>query len=198
MSITLLLIRHARHADYGRVLTGRSDSADLSAEGTREAQALAKCVARLEPRRVLASPSLRTRRTAAAIAEAASCTVDVVEALDEVDFGAWRGRSFAELDHEPDWRAWNERRATARPPGGESMTEVQGRAWRAVEAAATVHDGGLAVMVSHCDVIRAVVAKALGLSLDHLLRFDIDPASISRLAVGTWGARVISLNETPA
>jgi broad specificity phosphatase PhoE len=53
-------------------------------------------------------------------------------------------------------------------------------------------------MVTHCDIIRAVIAHVLGLSLDHILRFDIDPASISRLAVGDWGAKILSLNETGA
>ena len=51
-------------------------------------------------------------------------------------------------------------------------------------------------MVSHCDVIRAVIARVLGLSLDCLLQFDLDPASISRLALGDWGGRVISVNDT--
>jgi probable phosphoglycerate mutase len=51
-------------------------------------------------------------------------------------------------------------------------------------------------MVTHCDIIRAVVARVLGLSLDHFGRFDIDPASCTRLAVGDWGAKVLSLNET--
>ena len=50
-------------------------------------------------------------------------------------------------------------------------------------------------MVSHCDIIRAIVATALGLSLDHIHRFEIGPASVSRLVVGSWGARVLSLNE---
>ena len=50
-------------------------------------------------------------------------------------------------------------------------------------------------MVSHCDVIRAVIARVLGLSLDRLLAFETDPASLSRIEVGNWGARLLSLNE---
>lgn len=49
--------------------------------------------------------------------------------------------------------------------------------------------------VSHCDIIRGLIAYYLGLPLDNLLRFDIDPASVSRLVVGSWGARVMSMNE---
>jgi broad specificity phosphatase PhoE len=50
-------------------------------------------------------------------------------------------------------------------------------------------------LVSHSDMIRAALCWALGLPLDNLLRFDIGPASVSRVAVGTWGARVLSINE---
>jgi broad specificity phosphatase PhoE len=50
-------------------------------------------------------------------------------------------------------------------------------------------------LVSHCDIIRGIIAHYLGLPLDNLLRFDIDPASVSRIVVGDWGARVISVNE---
>jgi broad specificity phosphatase PhoE len=49
--------------------------------------------------------------------------------------------------------------------------------------------------VSHCDVIRGIIAHHLGLPLDNLLRFDVDPASVSRLQLGDWGGRVMSVNE---
>jgi broad specificity phosphatase PhoE len=55
--------------------------------------------------------------------------------------------------------------------------------------------GQIVAMVTHCDVIRAVIAAILGLSLDHILRFDVAPASVSRLVAGEWGARVVSINE---
>ena len=50
-------------------------------------------------------------------------------------------------------------------------------------------------LVTHADMIRALVARVLGLSLDNLLRFEIDPASVSRIEAGDWGARVLRLNE---
>jgi len=51
------------------------------------------------------------------------------------------------------------------------------------------------VLVSHADVIKAALLYHLGLPLDAHARFDVDPASISTLAVGDWGAKVIRLNE---
>jgi probable phosphoglycerate mutase len=53
-------------------------------------------------------------------------------------------------------------------------------------------------MVTHCDIIRAIVAAVLGLSLDRILRFDVSPATISRIAAGEWGERLMTLNEGAA
>ncbi len=121
--------------------------------------------------------------------------MQVVEALDEIDFGDWTGAAFADL-HGPEWDHWNARRATARTPGGESMDEAVGRIASHVEALARDRGGEAIAVVTHSDMIRGLVARVLGLSLDNLLRFEIDPASLSRIQAGPWGARVLSLNET--
>lgn len=122
--------------------------------------------------------------------------MQVVEALDEIDFGDWTGAEFAALDGQPRWDAWNSRRSTARVPGGESMGEAADRITSHVDALASTRAGERIALVTHCDMIRALVARTLDLSLDNLLRFEIAPASLSRLEAGAWGARVLSLNET--
>jgi broad specificity phosphatase PhoE len=118
--------------------------------------------------------------------------------MAEVDFGAWTGQSFDNLAVDPAWQLWNNSRGDARVPGGENMAEVQDRAWGWLETVAQHFDDAVIAVVSHCDVIRAVIARVLGLPLENLLRFDVDPASISRIVVGEWGARVLSLNERAA
>ena len=75
------------------------------------------------------------------------------------------------------------------------MAAVQARATAHVAAVAAEHPGGRIAVVSHADVLRGIVAHVLGLPLDRMLGFDIDPGSISTLAVGDWGARVIALNQ---
>jgi ribonuclease H / adenosylcobalamin/alpha-ribazole phosphatase len=144
---------------------------------------------------VHASPIQRAQETAKTLAGETGCEVELVEALSEIDFGSWAGRSFAELDADPAWRQWNDRRSHAVAPGGEAMAAVQARALGHLRSAAARFAGGTVAMVTHCDVIRAVVAAILGLSLDHILRFDVDPASVSRVAAGSWGEKLISLNE---
>ena len=138
-----------------------------------------------------ASPRGRAQQTAAAI----RAEVVTAEALDEVDFGEWTGLRYDVLDGDAAWDRWNGERSTARVPGGESMTEAQERAVGYVRQVASACAGRAVALVSHCDIIRAIVAWVLGLSLNRLLSFDVDPASVTRLVVGDWGARLVSLNE---
>ena len=142
------------------------------------------------------SPRERACATAQAVAQATGAPVTVSDALDEIDFGDWTGAEFAALDGQPRWDAWNSRRSTARVPGGESMDEAADRITSHVDALASTRAGERIALVTHCDMIRALVARTLGLSLDNLLRFEIGPASLSRLEAGAWGAKVLSLNET--
>ena len=195
MTATVLLVRHAAHAQLGRRLTGRAAHVPLSDVGVAQASHLAMRLARETIAAIYASPLDRAQATAAAIGAEVGIAVETAAAINEVDFGGWTGACFDELQDDPAWRRWNERRASACPPGGESMIAAQTRAVAYVEHVAAKHAGSAIVLVSHCDIIRAIIAHYLGLPLDNLLRFDVDPASVSRLSVGHWGGRVVSLNE---
>lgn len=170
----------------------------LTSAGERQAAALA---GRLGPEgldAVRTSPRERARRTAEAIAAAAGTPLEVAEALDEIDFGDWTGMSFEELAGEPCWRDWNEARGTARAPNGETMAEAADRAAAYAGGIARALPGARVALVAHGDVLRGLVARVMGLPLDNLLRFEIAPASVSRIELGEWGGRVLSLNETVA
>lgn len=195
MVATILLIRHAEHVEFGRVLTGRRDDVALSAAGLAQTATLAERLGAARIAAIYSSPRERAHCTAAALAGPHAIPVTVAPALDEVDFGDWSGRSFAELDPQPEWRRWNATRSTARAPGGESMAEAADRSLAALDRLAQDHPGATLAAVSHCDIIRGVIARCLGLSLDHILRFDVDPASVSRLAFGPGERRVMSVNE---
>ncbi|MFL6856849.1 MAG: histidine phosphatase family protein [Allosphingosinicella sp.] len=195
MTATALLVRHAAHAELGSLLSGRRRDVALSREGLEQAAIVADLLSTAPLAAIYSSPRERAWYTARDIAEPHDLKVAIADGLDEVDFGAWSGRSFAELEGDPDWQAWNEARGSARAPGGETMGEAVARAVASLAEMAREHDGGTLVAVSHCDIIRGIIAHHLGLPLDHLLRFDVDPASVSRIAIGAWGARIISVNE---
>lgn len=192
------LVRHAAHDHVGRILTGRASGFGLSEEGREQAGRLASWFEGHPVSAVETSPRERALETALAIGATVGCAPVVVTAADEIDFGHWTGRSFAELDPDPTWRNWNERRAESCPPGGEPMAAVRDRIVAHLRRIATSVSDGVVVLVSHADVIKAALADALGLSLDHLHRFDIAPASVSSILVGGWGARVLSVNTVPA
>ncbi|HZF93792.1 MAG TPA: histidine phosphatase family protein [Allosphingosinicella sp.] len=195
MTLTLLLIRHAAHVELGRTLSGRRRDVALSQDGLQQAEIVADLLA-VEPiAAVYSSPRERAWYTAREIADRLEQTVIAANGLDEVDFGEWTGLSFDALEGDPGWDEWNSARSIARPPGGECMAEAVERAVAAVGEIASEHRGQTVAAVSHCDIIRGLISFYLGLPLDNLLRFDIDPASVSRLVIGDWGARVMSVNE---
>ena len=195
---TILLIRHAAHGHLGAVLSGRQEGIPLAPEGVRQAESLARRLCAEPPDAVQSSPVQRAQETARAIAAGCGRDVETVAALDEIDFGEWTGRPFADLDGDPEWDRWNNARSEAQAPGGESMAAAQERALAHLRDAARRHAGGTVAMVTHCDIIRAIVAAVLGLSLDRILRFDVGPATISRIAAGEWGERLVTLNEGAA
>ena len=195
MTATILLIRHAAHVELGEILSGRRRDVALSREGLEQAEIVGDLLG-VEPiAAVYSSPRERAYYTARQIAEPHELKVAVADGLDALDFGDWTGRRFSELEGDPAWTRWNEARASARPPGGESMVEAVVRTRAALAGLAADHRGETIACVSHCDIIRGAIAFYLGLPLDYLLRFDVDPASVSRIALGDWGARVMTLNE---
>ena len=193
MTKTIYLARHASHDEVGLMLSGRSEIA-INDAGHAEAVRLARRLAAVPLRAIYSSPRTRARETAAIVANAHGLEVTAADGLDEIDFGAWAGRSFAALADDPDWQQWNNSRGHAATPGGEDMTTATARAVRQIEAVA----GEAPVLcVSHCDIIRGVVAHYLGLDADRLLGFDVDPASLTQLALYPGGGRVVTLNERP-
>ncbi len=192
---TLLLVRHAAHDRPGPHLVGRDDTVALAPEGRADAEALAEALAHVPLAAIATSPSRRCRETAERLAAKHGLAPRVVADLDELDFGRWRGATFAALDGDPDWLHFNTARGTAAIPEGETIAAVADRASRAL--ARLSREGPLAVAVTHADVIRTAVAAAIGLSPDLMLRFEIAPASVTAIAWET-PPRLLSLNWRPA
>lgn len=189
------LIRHGAVAGLGTALSGRSD-VTLTAEGLAEAGAVARRLAVVGLRSVHASPLPRTRATAEAVAAEAGVPLLEDPAFLEVDFGQWTGQRFDALESDPRWRAWNRQRSAARAPGGESMLEAQGRAVAGLLRLCDEHPDAPLAVVSHADIVRALLTWALGMPLDHLLRLDVAPASVSIVEAGAEGVRVLCVNHT--
>lgn len=197
MTLTLFLVRHAAHDDVGRLLAGRSEPVSLGETGREQARRLAERVRQEDITCVYTSPRTRTWETATVLAAACGLAPpEEHQALDEIDFGHWSGKDFETLKGDPLWRRWNTTRSLVRAPGGETMVEVQSRILNLIETLLEIEDGRRIALVSHADVIKAAVSHVLGLSLDAWPRFDVAPASVTTLAIGDWGAKVLTLNAT--
>lgn len=192
---TFLLVRHGAHDWVGRGIAGRQPDVSLNAEGRRQAQELVQRLAGVALDAIYCTPQPRTQQTAQPLAAARGLPLQVRDAFDEVDMGEWVGKSFRELEAlgEP-WRHWCERRASAHPPGGEPFAEVPRRSMAGLRQLRDAHPEGNVLIVSHGDVIKAMVASCLNMSFDDLERFDIAPASVSTLAMAADWMQLRLLN----
>jgi probable phosphoglycerate mutase len=170
----------------------------LDASGQRQAIGLAQRLADQDVTQLQSSPRQRAQETAAPIASRLGLAIEVEPAIDEIDFGAWGGRSFAELETDPGWDVWNRQRSACRPPGGETMAELQRRMMRHLAALATRRPEACIVLVSHAETIRAAILHCRGMALDDFARIEIAPASITTLTFGERGWNVTEINQAVA
>lgn len=196
MITTFLLLRHAAHDDVGGFLAGRMTGVVLGEAGQAQAERLAQRLRLERIDAIFASPRERAQQTAQAVAATCGRTVETAPELDEIDFGRWSGQGFEALQQDPLWQRWNSVRSLIRTPGGETMLDVQRRVLGLMERLAGDRGGQCVALVSHADVIKAAVLHQLGLAIDAWPRFDIAPASITRLVIGDWGAKLLGLNHT--
>jgi probable phosphomutase (TIGR03848 family) len=188
---TVILVRHGRtSANVGGVLAGRTPGVRLDEAGMEQARRTAARLATVPLAAVVSSPLERCRQTAQAVAraqnkdQAGSLRVATDKGLTECDYGEWQGRPLKDLVKEPLWKVVQVQPSAARFPGGESMAAMQARVVHAVRrrdaAVEAAHGpGAVWVAVSHGDLVKAVLADALGMHLDLFQRIHVDPASVS-------------------
>jgi probable phosphoglycerate mutase len=132
--------------------------------------------------------------TAEPVAAHHGLSPQIVNDFGELIVGDWEGHSFEELGKREDWRMFNACRSSARAPGGELIIETQMRMVRQIEALRHRHEREMVVVISHGDPLRSLIAYHLGIPLDFLLRFEINPASVSVLETADSGSRVLCVN----
>jgi probable phosphomutase (TIGR03848 family) len=202
--MTVVLLRHGRStSNTAHVLAGRSEGVDLDDKGRQQAADLVERLGELPIRAVVCSPQLRCRRTVEPLADALGLEPVVDDRFAEVDYGEWTGRKLGDLFKEPLWAVVQAHPSAAVFPGGEGLAEVQTRAVAAVrehDARLAEQYGGDALWLActHGDVIKAVVADALGLHLDGFQRVSVDPASISVIRYTRLRPFVLHVNHTGA
>jgi probable phosphomutase (TIGR03848 family) len=201
---TLLLLRHGRTtANASGVLAGWTPGVGLDDVGRGQAEAVAARLAPVGLAAVVSSPLDRCRQTAAALtAGRDGLVIETDERIGECRYGDWTGRPLKELAKEPLWKVVQQHPSAAVFPGpeGEPLATTQSRAVAAVrqwDARIAAEHGPDAVWVacSHGDVIKAILADALGLHLDLFQRIVVDPCSISVVRYTETRPFVVRMND---
>ncbi|TDP80542.1 putative phosphomutase (TIGR03848 family) [Brachybacterium sp. AG952] len=199
---TVLLVRHGRTtANATGFLAGRTPGVSLDDVGREQAARTGDRIAAVPVAAVVSSPLDRCRETARAIVErqAVAPPWSIEDEITECDYGRWQGRRLDDLAKEDLWRTVQSHPSAVVFPGGESMTGMQARVVAAIrrhdaEIEAEHGPGAVWVAVSHGDIIKSVLADALGMHLDMFQRLEAGPASVSIVSYGASRPRVPAIN----
>jgi probable phosphomutase (TIGR03848 family) len=197
---TVILLRHGRTtANTGGVLAGWTPGVRLDDSGRAQAEAVAARLAPVPLAGVVSSPLERCQETAGAVVAGRELELQTDDRLGEARYGEWTGKTIKELAKQPLWKVVQHHPSAAVFPGpdGEGLAQTQARAVAAVrEWNAELGPEAVWLACSHGDVIKAVLADALGLHLDQFQRIVVDPASISIVTYTETRPFVVRVNDT--
>ena len=197
---TVILLRHGRTtANAGGILAGWTPGVQLDETGTAQVQAVGERLAKVPLAAIVSSPLERCRQTADAIAVGRELEVQSDDRLGEARYGDWTGRAIKDLVKDPLWKVVQQHPSAAVFPGpeGEGLAQTQARAVAAVrEWNAKLGPDAVWLACSHGDVIKAILADALGLHLDQFQRIVVDPASVSVVTYTETRPFVLRVNDT--
>ena len=198
---TVLLARHGLTATTGHTLSGWTPGISLDDRGMAQARALGDRLAGLPLDAIVSSPLERCQQTAAALAaegqDRPALATD--ERFGECHYGDWTGQELKVLAKDPLWKVVQAHPSAVRFPGadGEAMLDMQHRAVAAVrDWNSRLGEAATYLICSHGDVIKAIVADALGLHLDLSQRIQADPCSLTVIRYTQLRPFLLRMNDT--
>jgi probable phosphomutase (TIGR03848 family) len=199
---TVILVRHGRTtANASGMLAGRTPGVLLDETGEGQARRTAERLAVVPLVAAVTSPLERCRQTAKAILaeQPKGLRLATDRGLTECDYGEWQGRPLKELAKEKLWSTVQTQPSAVTFPGGEAMTTMQSRAVSAVRRRDALIEaehgpGAVWVAVSHGDLVKSILADALGMHLDLFQRLHVDPASVSIIRYTATRPYVLATN----
>jgi probable phosphomutase (TIGR03848 family) len=197
---TVLLVRHGRTtANESGVLAGWTEGVALDDVGRDQVQALGSRLSGVPLAGLVSSPLQRCKETAALLLEGRTdVPLHDDPRLGEVRYGDWSGHELKKLAKDPLWKVVQAHPSAMKFPGeeGEAMRDMQTRAVTAVrEWNASFGEESVYAVVSHGDVIKAVLADALGMHLDQFQRIVVDPGSVSVVTYTPLRPFVVRIND---
>ena len=199
----LVLIRHAHsEANAAGILSGRLPNVHLSEKGIKPAADLSQRLGSFPVAQLRISPMERCFETIQPwindfpVPRSKNFAPVIDHNISEVDYGVWSGKKLSVLSKNKLWKTVQESPSRMYFPSGEGIAQMQARAMQSVHELADLKKKGAGVIVSHGDVIKAIVASALGIHLDEFQRVVIDPASITVIEYSGIKPRILLLNDT--
>jgi len=197
--LKLILIRHGEtYWNAEKRIQGGDSDIELNDTGLNQAEKLATFFKNEPITAILSSPLQRALVTAEAIAGYHQLSVKVDQGLREIRVGELEGMFISDLSTTFSqflMQRWQERGST-KLPDGESLAELQQRAWKAIEPLLAQHNDGTLVVVSHYFVTLAIILKALDLPLDCFTKFRVDQGGVSIIEIQNYGPRLVAFNNT--
>jgi len=197
--LRLILVRHGEtYWNKDGLVQGGDSDIELNETGLEQARKIAAFL-KVEPvTAILSSPLKRALATAEVIASYHQMPVEVNEGLKELKVGDLEGMSISNLrtTFSQFLLKWWQDKGTKNLPNGESLVDLQERAWKVIERLLPEHKNKTVVVVSHYFVTLAIILKALDLPLDYFIKFKVDLGGISILEFRDYGARLVAFNDT--
>lgn len=192
----LYLVRHGESlANTKGVYQGQTYNTPLSPMGEKQANKLAEYFDVFEVDNILASPLTRTRETAKRVADRKHMLVIDTPEIIETNHGSWEGiqKQIIEKRWPNLYRLWTTRPAQVKFPGGETFQETNRRVllwWSKV-----IRNNENTLILTHDNIIRIIVAEVLGLNLNNIWRFELNPAAITIIEAEQGTCRLLALDE---
>ncbi|MCU1621608.1 MAG: putative phosphoglycerate mutase [Frankiales bacterium] len=196
---TVVLVRHGLTHLTGPVLAGWTPGLHLDERGQKQAAAVAERLRPVTFDALVSSPLDRCLDTIGAIAEGRAMAVTQDQRIGECHYGDWTGKPLKDLAKDPLWKVVQQHPSAAVFPGpeGEPLRETQNRAVAAIrDWNDKLGPDATWLACSHGDVIKAIVADALGLHLDQFQRILVDPCSVTIIRYTETRPFVVRVNDT--
>jgi len=197
--LKLILVRHGEtHWNKDGLIQGGDSDIELNDTGLEQARKLAAFLKNEPIISILSSPLHRAVATAEVIASQHQLPVEIDQGLKELKVGDLEGISISNLrtTFSRFLLQWWQDGEAMKLPNGESLVDLQQRAWKVIEGLLEKHKDGTAVVVSHYFVTLVIVLKALNLPLDYFTKFRLDLGGVSILEFRDYGARLVTFNDT--
>ncbi len=198
----IVLLRHGLTRMTGPVLAGWTPGIGLDERGQAQASKVAERLKALPLAAIVSSPLDRCQQTAGAVAEGRDLNIEIDDRIGECRYGDWTGKELKVLAKDPLWKVVQAHPSAVVFPGpeGEALRDTQTRAVTALQEwdkkiAAEHGPDATWLACSHGDVIKAVVADALGMHLDLFQRINVDPCSVTVIRYAELRSFVLRVND---